>query len=984
MKIAVESFKGLAPILSNRLLPPGFASSAVNAKLTSGDLDSYTDIGNPFQLAVDPVVNAIWLMAGPAPDYWLQWSAAQLSYGSNIDASLGTIPGDETYRTFITGLAGGPQQTNLYYATDPSQQGSNPQGAYPYVTFPLGIVSPTAAPTVVAPAGPAGPTTSYEYAQEASVNNASVADAGSGYAVGDVLTLEGGSLLVSGNPAQITINNVTSGGAIDTSVSGCISVSAGGFYVNNAGPGSTTINQAGLSLPAAAITLASTAGMAASGTISVANSGASNQTVNYSGISGNTLTGCSGGSGAVDNGAAVQASSVTVAASGGMGSGATFVVNVVPQQGSSNAPPSGWGFAPYNNGAGSFGQFSVGGGSLPYQWNISSGQGTTYVAYTTASFNLKTASAFSFQVDAATFPNGGDGYADLVFQFAGTFNGVSPFGQVVGPTLVLNTVNGVIGLYPTITLQNEAQPSGSPVATASYPFAGSTQYRIKISGAVANNSSVPGFSVTATVALSAAPDTALVTLNGFVPYAGEQFGVGENCRNGTENTYFENILITSTQPASQVASEATSYVYTYVTTYGSGADQITQESGPSDPSPTITYFLDESSNPVTMTPVSVSIPPAPSGLDIGNYNLYRLVQLADGSEVFEFVKQLASSTSAPTSYSDTSLDEALGDALLTTDYAPPPGNLQGILALPNGIMAGFFANTLCLSAQNFPFAWPVGNQLPTDTPIVAIAAIDSTVLVLTQANPYTAWGNDPSAYTMSKERAQQGCVSKRSAATHKRLGVIYASGNGLCYYAGQGELDLIRMPNGDPYFSVEQWQALNPASVLGVVHDDKYWFWYSSGGTSGGYVLDLSPAGFGLIELDFHVSAASVDPAADILYLVPDASVYPINGNVVGGALNVVSQWEGGSGLRPRSWERDEILLQRPTAFTLARVRAEEYSDLALTVSNENGTAFSGSVGSAEPFMIAPVVGIKWNIAATGSSCFNTVELVTQAEELAP
>jgi len=62
--------------------------------------------------------------------------------------------------------------------------------------------------------------------------------------------------------------------------------------------------------------------------------------------------------------------------------------------------------------------------------------------------------------------------------------------------------------------------------------------------------------------------------------------------------------------------------------------------------------------------------------------------------------------------------------------------MQGIIALPNGIMAGFFANVLCLSAQNYPYAFPVGNQLSTDYPIVAIAPVDTSVLVLTAAEPY--------------------------------------------------------------------------------------------------------------------------------------------------------------------------------------------------------------------------------------------------------
>ena len=130
MKLAVTQFQGEAPITADRLLGPGMASSAVNAKLVSGDLDSFADFGNAFTLAKTAPIEALWLMQGPAPSYWLQFGEGEVAYGSGIDVALGTIPGDSTYRTFITGLAGGPRQTNLFYATDPSQRGGSAVGAY--------------------------------------------------------------------------------------------------------------------------------------------------------------------------------------------------------------------------------------------------------------------------------------------------------------------------------------------------------------------------------------------------------------------------------------------------------------------------------------------------------------------------------------------------------------------------------------------------------------------------------------------------------------------------------------------------------------------------------------------------------------------------------------------------------------------------------------------------------------------------------------
>jgi hypothetical protein len=969
VKISVASFKGEAPILADRLLPEGMASKAVNARMVSGDLDSYTDIGNPFQLAKAPVINAIWLMQGPAPDYWLQFNGSDLAYGSNVDVSLGTIPGDTTNRTFITGLAGGPQQTNLFYATDPSQQGSSAAGGYPYVTFPLGLNSPAAVPLVTAPSQPAGPTTTYQFAQEASVNSANIVAGGSGYVVGDTPGIGGGTLApgftTADGAAQLTVSSVDASGAITG-----VTLQTPGLYQNGLGPGCTSINQSGLSLPAATISLASTAGLPQAGSVAVTSS-AGVQTVAYAGISGNSLTGCSGGSGTVANGAAVQ--SATVVLTGGSGSGATVAVNDVPNS------FTGFGAYDVNNGAGYYISWALNG---PYWW-VSSGQGDLTVAYSQASFALKSCGMFTMQADMADAQSISGQGTDLVMYLCGTYGGAE---AINGPIVVLSSTDGTFTLYSQYAGSNGNAVSGTIVSQKSgLTIAGNTFYRVKAVCTAETASTTPGYNVTVTLAEQASAGTVMASLSGFIPYGGESLGLGTNHRNNHNDGgdgFFENIVITVSQPADSVTSESTSYVYTYVSTKGTGANSITEESGPSDPSPTITIYFDTTSNPISLAPISGSIPACPAGQYITNYNLYRLTRLSDGSEVYELDQTLAASSTAAVPWTDTVLDEDLGDALLSSDWVPPPANLQGILALPNGIMAGFFGNTLCLSAQSYPFAWPVGNQLPTDAPIVAIAAIDSTVLVLTTAHPYTAYGSDPAAFQMSKETANQGCMSKRSVVTHKRLGVVYAGGNGPCYYRGQGVLDLIRMAGGDPYFSVEQWQALNPASIIAVVHDDRYWFWYQNSSGKGGYVLDLSPAGFGLVQLDFHVTAAYVDPSSDTLYFIPDFSQYPINGNMIGSALDVLSQWEGGSGVRARSWERDGILLPRPACFGQARVRAEDYSSITLTVDCENGTAYSGPVSGAQPFVMAPVVGTRWSIGLSGASTVNTVEVVEDGEEM--
>lgn len=909
MKLDIPFFRGEQPVLGRTKLPEGVPSSAINSRVVTGDLTAFQDIGNPFTLSKSAPIIDVFLLK----DKWLQFSDSELSYGDSIDVSPGIIPGDTTYRTFISGLSGGLKQTNYFYATDASQQGANPLGAYPYVTFPVGIANPATAPTAVASSTSAS-AVPYEYAQEVQVNNLLVASGGTGYTVNDVLTLAGGTLSTGLLAATVKVTEVDPAGVITG-----ISLRSGGFY---------TVGPTG-----------------------------------------------------------------TQSATGGTGSAATFDNISLATQSYAGLVPQ-----PFDNGSGRYGIFSV----APPYLQISSGRESLTVAYTSEPFSLLTADAFTYQLDARVLTTGDVRVPDLVFYLPGTpvgpfVNGA--FTALNGGALVLSYYDSTFKLYTGITGSNGGPVNGTVVDSGTVTVLGETFYRVSVTATKQTSSSTPGFSITATVALQSTPGTIIATLTGFVPYNGESMGFGIHHRDSRDpvcSGQFENFYITVTQAVSGVTQESTSYVYTYVTTYGTGGNAITQESGPSDPSDTITITFDNSTSPATLSPVAVSIPAAPSGLNITYYNLYRLALQADGSEVYQFDTQLAASTVGATPYTDTKLDSQLGNALTTSDYAPPASNLQGITALPNGVMAGFFDNTLSLSTPNFPFSWPVGNQYATDTNIVGIAAIDTTVLVLTKSHPYTAFGSDPSQYTMSKETSTQGCASKRSISTHKRLGVIYSSGNGLCYYRGQGNLDLIRQSDGNPLFTYEQWQSFNPSSIVGVVHDDYYWFWYdatSIGGSKGGYLLDIPSlygqvagrvaGGFGVIRLDFHVTSAYVDPVTDKMFFTPDKSVYPINGAVVTTALNVLSQWEGhASAYRTQVWTREEILLTRDTAFMLCEVDANDFADVNVTLSSETGVAFNGAVLNERPFIIAPQPAKRWKIVLTGTSTVNRITLAEKSDEL--
>lgn len=256
---------------------------------------------------------------------------------------------------------------------------------------------------------------------------------------------------------------------------------------------------------------------------------------------------------------------------------------------------------------------------------------------------------------------------------------------------------------------------------------------------------------------------------------------------------------------------AVSYVYTFVNDLG-------WESAPSPASDTVTR-PDGVSVVVTMATTY----PEDSAYAVTTKNLYRAVTGATGT-VFKLVASgipLATAT-----YNDVLDDSELGkDVLLSDDWDLPNPDMEGIIALPNGIMAGFFKNQLCLSAQGAPWAWPVSFRLTTDTDIVAIANIDNTIVIGTKSFVYTATGNSPDSFSMSKPGEPQACASKRSMTYVDGFGVVFASPDGFQVCAGSA--GNVRNATSS-IFTKRQWQALDPTSIVSAVHDGVLHWFYDS------------------------------------------------------------------------------------------------------------------------------------------------------------
>jgi hypothetical protein len=389
---------------------------------------------------------------------------------------------------------------------------------------------------------------------------------------------------------------------------------------------------------------------------------------------------------------------------------------------------------------------------------------------------------------------------------------------------------------------------------------------------------------------------------------------------GPAITHYDNLHVMATGATGLVPEQtATSYVYTFVNSLG-------EESAPS---PTSATVLRPDGVSITVTTPTTT----PGGTDplynIVEKRIYRAVTGSTGT-VFQRVTTIPLATA---DYVDVLYDSELSkDVLESEDWDLPPPTLQGIIPLPNGIMAGFFGNQLCLSVRLRPHAWPVLYRLPVDTDIVAIANIDNTIVIGTKSFVYTATGNDPGSYSMSQPGSPQACVSKLSMRFLEGIGVVFASPDG--YQVCSGSASAVRNATALT-FTKRQWESLLPSSIISGVYDGVLYFFFTGTTPDRGYALDVKPNGFGLVRLSFHATAMHTDPLTDSMHLVLDVNSEPTDA-----ALPLASTAVTPNGLRlfqfdaaPDSdmvfrWRGKLNLMPYPITLTIAQVRAASFTNL--------------------------------------------------------
>lgn len=286
------------------------------------------------------------------------------------------------------------------------------------------------------------------------------------------------------------------------------------------------------------------------------------------------------------------------------------------------------------------------------------------------------------------------------------------------------------------------------------------------------------------------------------------------------------------------------YCYTFVTAHGA--------EGP--PSPVSSLISVYDGQRVTIGGLGTSVP---TGHDnITKKRVYRLNQSSTGA-VYQFVAELNLNIE---SFQDTILSSALGEVMQSDEWEAPPVGIKGLIALPDGSLAGFVDNVLCRSVPYYPHAWPASYQKAVERPIVALGSFGTTIVVLTSGMPYLAVGSSPDNVVMEEMDLGYSCVSKR--------GTVQA-GDAVIYPAPEGLIIIgpnIRDNLTAAIMTQTEWANYNPASLSAHYWDGHYVAFYESKGRRAGFMINIQTKEFS--ELSFFSPAGYREPGSGTLYLV--------------------------------------------------------------------------------------------------------------------
>jgi len=422
-----------------------------------------------------------------------------------------------------------------------------------------------------------------------------------------------------------------------------------------------------------------------------------------------------------------------------------------------------------------------------------------------------------------------------------------------------------------------------------------------------------------------------------------------------------------------------SYCYTRI---GLWEDGTVVESAPSPPT---AVFVAKTDATVRLTGF---VDATETGVFTTHYRIYRINTGNTGAE-YQFVADLIK-TAAPLQYDDSILDANLGEVLPTDGWTVPIDDLKGIIPGSNGLVYGFYDNTVYVSETFISYAFPTEYTIPVASEIVGLGFNGSAIVVLTKTVPFLIYGSAPESLSVDRRPFVLPCKSARSIVSVPG-GVIFSSVAGLFMIDSGGNAIFLTKD----LLTKEQWEALGPDKIFAFYYNDAYVAFFD--GTTQGiefrpgineirrfeteepvyggqYVSTVSIDTYDFIDSDskkfltsdgyqLSASGSPYSVTYDTLYLITQKDL-----------IREIIAFESGS-LVDYEWKSKEYWTASKIALTAGMIVGSfSAGSVTMKLYIDDVLSFTKTVSADTPFRISsPKRGNKFQISLTGKA---TVERI--------
>jgi hypothetical protein len=244
---------------------------------------------------------------------------------------------------------------------------------------------------------------------------------------------------------------------------------------------------------------------------------------------------------------------------------------------------------------------------------------------------------------------------------------------------------------------------------------------------------------------------------------------------------------------------------------------------------------------------------------------------------------------------------SIGEKLETLDFFAPPADLKSLVYMPGNFLAGISGNEICFSEVGYFYAWPPDYRIKMVNKPVGLQVFGNSLVVATEGRQMMYNGLEPGLMQEIKGDVAFACVSEASVIDLDGMAVGYASTDGFIVVTPSGTKRITA-----PYFGIDEWQALNPATMHAVYWTESIVVFYDAGVSKRGALI-IPVDGSEPYFWSTYATAAHVDGRSNRLYLALTDGIY---------------RWDAGTPIT-WTWESKSFGMPRAKGWAALQVRSE-------------------------------------------------------------